>query len=102
MVPQSRSVQQLAEVLTTLVSSSTEAAATQGAVERIAECFDSEVGAVVRGGEVVAAVGFRRDGVLGTDLVRLAGGHGDTLQVPGAGTCRAAKRGASPDVRALR
>jgi len=89
MAPQSRSVQQLAEVLTTLVSSSTEAAATQGAVERIAECFDSEVGAVVRDGQVLAAIGFRKDGVLASDLVRLAGGHGDTLEVPGAGPCQA-------------
>src|SRR4051794_14396615 len=89
MVPQSRSVQQLAEVLATLVSSSTEAAATQGAVERIAECFDSEVGAVVRDGAVVAAVGFRQDGSLPEALVALAGGLGDTLDVPGAGRCRA-------------
>ncbi len=89
MAPQSRSVQQLAEVLAALVSSSTEAAATQGAVERIAECFESEVGAVVRDGTVVAAVGFRQDGVVPPALVTLAGGLGDALDVPGAGRCRA-------------
>jgi two-component system, sensor histidine kinase and response regulator len=87
--PQSRSVQQLAEVLATLVSSSTEADATQGAVERIAECFDSEVGALVRNGAVVAAVGFRRDGAVPEALVGLAAGHGGTLAVPGAGLCAA-------------
>ena len=88
MAPQSRSVQQLAEVLTTLVSSSTEAEATQGAVERIAECFDSEAGAVVRGGAVVASVGFRQYGPLPASLIELAAGRGDILEVPGAGPCR--------------
>ena len=87
--PQSRSVQQLAEVLATLVSSSTEAAATQGAVERVAECFDSEVGAMVRDGAVVASVGFRRDGPVPAALVALASGNGGTLEVPGAGPCAA-------------
>ena len=87
--PQSRSVQQLAEVLATLVSSFTEAEATQGAVERIAECFDSEVGAMVRDGAVVASVGFRRDGPLPEALIALAAGHGGALEVPGAGLCAA-------------
>jgi two-component system sensor histidine kinase/response regulator len=87
--PQSRSVQQLAEVLATLVSSSTEAEATQGAVERIAECFDSEVGAMVRDGAVVASVGFQRNGPVPADLVTLAAGNGGTLDVPGAGPCAA-------------
>ncbi|HET7719542.1 MAG TPA: response regulator [Acidimicrobiales bacterium] len=85
--PQSRSVQQLAEVLATLVSSSTEAEATQGAVERVAECFDSEVGAMVRDGAVVASVGFRRDGPVPPALVTLAAGNGGTVEVPGAGPC---------------
>ncbi len=87
--PQSRSVQQLAEVLATLVSSSTEAEATQGAVERIAECFDSEVGAMVRDGAIVASVGFRPDGPVPAALVTLAAGNGGTLEVPGAGPCAA-------------
>jgi PAS domain S-box-containing protein len=87
--PQSRSVQQLAEVLATLVSSSTEAEATQGAVERVAECFDSEVGAMVRDGAVVASVGFRRDGPVPPALVTLAAGNDGTLDVPGAGPCAA-------------
>ncbi len=87
--PQSRSVQQLAEVLATLVSSSTEAEATQGAVERVAECFDSEVGAMVRDGAVEASVGFRRDGPLPAALVALAASNGGTLDVPGAGPCAA-------------
>ena len=89
MALQSRAVEQLAEVLATLVSSSTEAAATQGAVERIAECFDSEVGAVVRDGIVVASIGFRRDGPVQIALVELAHGYGDALDVPGAGMCSA-------------
>jgi two-component system sensor histidine kinase/response regulator len=88
MVPQSRAVQQLAEVLTTLVSSSTEAAATQGAVERISECFDSEVGALVRDGAVVASIGFRADGPVRAALVDVAAGHREALTVPGAGVCR--------------
>ncbi|MDP1805473.1 MAG: hypothetical protein Q8K72_09935, partial [Acidimicrobiales bacterium] len=87
--PQSRSVQQLAEVLATLVSSSTEATATQGAVERVAECFDSEVGALVRDAAVVASVGFRRDGPVPAALVALAAGNGGALDVPGAGSCDA-------------
>src|SRR3954465_12844325 len=88
MASQSRSVQQLAEVLATLVSSSTEVEAIQGAVERIAECFDSEVGAVVRDGGVVASVGFRQDGRPSADLVAVAVGQGDLVDVPGAGPCR--------------
>jgi PAS domain S-box-containing protein len=87
--PQSRSVQQLAEVLATLVSSATEAAAIQGAVERIAECFDSEVGAVVRHGDVLASVGFRADGPLPATLIEVAAGRADEVDVPGAGPCRA-------------
>ena len=59
--PPNRSAEQLAEVLAALAASSTEAAAIQGAVERIAESFDSEAAAVVKEGVIVASIGFGRD-----------------------------------------
>ncbi len=90
-VPQSRSVQQLAEVLATLVSASTESAATQGAVERIAECFESEAGAVVKGETVVASVGFRQDREPPAWIAQVAAGTSSEVEVEvaGAGPCRA-------------
>ncbi|MEA2704059.1 MAG: hypothetical protein QOD63_2004 [Actinomycetota bacterium] len=86
-VPANRSVEQLAEVLATLAASSTERAAMQGAVERIAECFESEVGALVEGGTILASVGFRRQGPLPPALVEVASGRGSEVDVPGAGLC---------------
>ena len=80
-VPQSRSVQQLAEVLATLVSASTESAATQGAVERIAECFESEAGAVVKGETVVASVGFRQDREPPAWIAQVAAGTSSEVEV---------------------
>ena len=87
LVPQSRSVQQLAEVIASLVASSSAAEATQGAVEQIAECFESEVGAVVQAGLLVASVGFRHDGPLRAELIEVAAGRAAEVRVPGAGRC---------------
>ena len=84
-----RSVQQLAEVLASLGASSTESAAQQGAVERIAECFEAEVGVLIRNGVVVASVGFRANAAIPDGLVALVASDGGSIDIPGAGSCTA-------------
>ena len=71
-----------------LASSSTWLAAAQGGIERIAESFDAEVGAVVQGAAAIASVGFPADRVPVHELVEAAEGRRGTLAVPGAGVCR--------------
>ncbi|MEA2900441.1 MAG: two-component system, sensor histidine kinase and response regulator [Actinomycetota bacterium] len=87
--PPNRSAEQLAEVLAALAASSTEAAAIQGAIERIAESFDSEAAAVVKAGVIVASIGFGRDQALPPALIDVASGIASEVVVPGAGRCRA-------------
>ncbi len=69
-----------------LAASGGEGAATQRAVERIAECFEAEVGALVREGVVVATVGFPRGKVPEAELLEVAEGRRYHLGLPGAGT----------------
>ena len=52
------STHQLAEFLAAVSSFKDEASATRGAIERAAEAFEAEVGAIVRNGSVVSSVGF--------------------------------------------
>ena len=85
---QSRSAQQLAEVLATLASSSTPRAAAQNGIERIAESFEAEVGAIVRVPEVLAAVGFPADEIPVSQLLDAAQGNCSELWVPGPGRCQ--------------
>jgi len=84
--PTNTSAQQLAEVLAVLAASGNESAAAQRAIERIAECFDAEVGALVRDGTVVATVGFPRNKVPKAELVETAERGSGRLALPGAGT----------------
>jgi PAS domain S-box-containing protein len=74
-------------VLATLATSSTERSALQGAIERIAECFESEVGAVIGDGAILASIGFRRNGPLPPALFDAASGGACKVDVPGAGPC---------------
>ncbi|MEA2687098.1 MAG: hypothetical protein QOE93_2293, partial [Actinomycetota bacterium] len=85
--PPNRSVEQLAEVLASLAASLPAAEAAQGAVERIAECFEAEVGAVVEDGAIVASIGFRTAGPLPPALIDVASGRASRVDVPGAGAC---------------
>src|SRR5256714_3882918 len=84
------STQQLAEFLAVVSSAETEAAAARAAVERAAEALDAEVGAIVCGGELVAAVGYPEGAGRVAELESVApGGGGCELAVPGRGVCPA-------------
>jgi len=86
------STQQLTEFLA-LVSSFTDAAAASlGAVERVAEAVDAEVVALVRDGSVRAAVGFPADALPEGELLALAarGSSVRDARLTGLGACRVA------------
>ena len=79
--------QQLAEFLAAVSSYGDEAAAIARGVERAAEAVEAEVGAMVRGDRVIAAVGFPAGRIPEDELRRAAAGEIRTLEVPGAGPC---------------
>ena len=79
--------QQLAEYLAAVSSYGDEAAAIGRGVERAAEAVEAEVGAMVRDGRVIAAVGFPAGRIPEEDLRRAAAGEISVLDVPGAGPC---------------
>ena len=79
--------QQLAEFLAAVSSYGDEAAAIARGVERAAEAVEAEVGAMVRAGRVLAAVGFPAGHLPEEDLRRAAAGELTTVEVPGAGLC---------------
>ena len=84
------STQQLAEFLTAVSSAETEAAAALTAVEGVAETFDAEVAAIVRGRELVAAVGYPEDSAPLAELESAAAGAREPqVPVPGMGMCLA-------------
>jgi signal transduction histidine kinase len=90
MPPPVWSTQQLAEFLTAVSSSETEASAALAAVERAAEALDAEVAAILCGGEVVAAVGYPEGAAPAAELVSVAAeAAGAALSVPGVGACPA-------------
>ena len=102
--------QQIAEFLAAISAYQTEAAALDGAVERVAEAMEAEVAAVVQDGKVPASVGFRAFRAPVAALVAAAaagrpgpgaaapdpsvvpgpGASGDprVLHVPGVGDCK--------------
>jgi diguanylate cyclase (GGDEF)-like protein len=84
------STQQLTEFLAVVSSCPDERAAIRAAVERAAEAFESEAGAVVRGGRVVAAVGFPEGQAPEADLLAVAEGARAQLDLPGMGACQTA------------
>src|SRR4051812_49811678 len=77
-------------------------AALERAIESAAEALDAEVGAVVRGGAVVASTGWPRFDVPEPELLALAAAGGGSLPVPGRGEPPAAlvppphQRGSAP------
>jgi diguanylate cyclase (GGDEF)-like protein len=81
--------QQLAEFLSLISCFNDERTATRRGIEHVAEVLDAEVAALVRGGAVIAAVGFPDDQVPIEPLVAMAEGSTRTLAVPGAGECSA-------------
>jgi diguanylate cyclase (GGDEF)-like protein len=82
--------QQLVELLELVSSFSTEASAAHGAVERAAQVLEAEVAAVVLHGRVVHSVGFPNGAIPYADLVQVASGERDTIDVPRLGRCSAA------------
>jgi diguanylate cyclase (GGDEF)-like protein len=79
------SAQQLSEFLAALSHCEEEADAIRTAVERAAESFEAEVGALVRGGEVVTAVGFPQGRVPVDALLAVAEGRASAVEIPGHG-----------------
>jgi hypothetical protein len=83
------STQQLAEFLAQVSSCTDIGEAKQSAVERAAEAFEAEVGALIRDEVVEASIGFPA-GQLPYDEVTQVGVHGrDWLEVPGVGRLKA-------------
>jgi diguanylate cyclase (GGDEF)-like protein len=83
------SAQQLVEFSTSLAPYGDEASVVHAAIERAAEAFEAEVAAVVRERSVVAAVGFPTGRIPEFEVLAVADGRSDTLQVPGVGVCAA-------------
>ena len=88
-IPTSWAAQQLTEFVAAVSSAVDEEAAIRDAVERAAEAFESEVAAILGGGEVLAAIGFGASGVPTGELVAAAATEASTLAVPGIGQCTA-------------
>ena len=80
------STAQLAEFLAAVSGSPDVPAARQSAVERAAEAFGAEAGAIVDGSVALASIGFPRDTVPHAALTAAAADGGE-LEVPGVGAC---------------
>jgi signal transduction histidine kinase len=94
------STQQLAEFIAGVSVAETESAAARAAVERAAEALDADVAAIMRCGEVVAAVGYPENSAPAGELAQVRPGAAPSwLDVPGAGRCAAtaAALGYPPD-----
>jgi diguanylate cyclase (GGDEF)-like protein len=81
--------QELAEFLALISCFNDEATATRRGIERVAEVLDAEAAALVRGGGVIATVGFAEGEVPTKPLLAVADGSRGTLAVPGTGECEA-------------
>lgn len=84
---ESWSTQQLAEFLAFVSSFTDEQSAMRGAVERAAEVLDAEAAALVRGGSVETCIGFGVAQVPEDELVAVARGTSDSVEIPGLGSC---------------
>src|SRR6266480_2258984 len=83
------STQQLAEFLSLISCFNDETTAIRRGIEHAAEVLDAEAAALVRGGAVIAAIGFAEGEVPIEPLVAVADGSRQTLAVRGAGDCEA-------------
>jgi PAS domain S-box-containing protein len=77
------SIQQLTGFLAMVSSAEDERTASRVAVERAAEALGAELGALLRRGEIVAAVGFGGDPMLEAALLEMAEGNTGRLMAPG-------------------
>jgi signal transduction histidine kinase len=87
MLPADWSSSQLTEFLASVSRLRDEPSAMRLAVEHAAEALEAEVGAIVRDGKIVAAVGFPDGEVSGRELLSLAAGCGNELAILGIGRC---------------
>jgi len=83
------STYQLTEFMAMVSASTDEASAVHETVERAAETLGAEVAAVVASNAVRTAVGFPSGRTPEHELVAIAAGRQDSIEVPGIGTCRA-------------
>ena len=87
--PRQDSAEQLAAFLALIFSFHDEQTAVRRGLARVVEVLDAEVAALVRGGGVMAAVGFSEAEAPVADLVAVAGGQAASLTVPDVGECPA-------------
>ena len=84
------SAQVLGRFIASVSAAGTAAAAARAAVEHAAEALDADVAAIVRTGEVIAAIGYPEGAAPVAELARVRPGTGGWLEVPGVGRCAAA------------
>jgi two-component system sensor histidine kinase/response regulator len=70
-----------------LASSSNREDAAQGGIERIAESFEAEMGAIVQNGALIGSVGFPRERIPVAAIIEAAEYRREDILVPGAGVC---------------
>src|SRR2546423_107466 len=83
------STQQLVEFLAFVSSFKDSDAAVRGAVERAAEALDADGGAIVRGEQVIASIGFPADDAPADALLAVARGQAAAVDVANVGPCPA-------------
>jgi diguanylate cyclase (GGDEF)-like protein len=79
--------QQLAEFLAVLTTAADENVAVANALERLAESFDADGGAFVRGRQVVSSLGWSTGYAHEAEILAVALGHRANVEIPGAGMC---------------
>ena len=82
--------QVLGRFIASVSAAGTAVAAARAAVEHAAEALDADVAAIVRTGEIIAAVGYPDGAAPAAELARIRAGTGGWLEVPGVGRCAAA------------
>ena len=80
----------LGRFIASVSAAGTAGSAARAAVEHAAEALDADAAAIVRAGEVIAAVGYPEGATPGAELARIRAGSGGWLEVPGVGRCAAA------------
>ena len=85
-----RRAQVLGRFIASVSAAGTAVAAARAAVEHAAEALDAAVAAIVRTGEIIAAVGYPDGAAPAAELARIRAGTGGWLEVPGVGRCAAA------------
>jgi diguanylate cyclase (GGDEF)-like protein len=83
------STQQLVEFLAEVSSFKDADSAVRGAVQRAAEAFDAEVGAIVTDEGVTASIGFPAGDAPGDRALAVAEGRAEEIDVPNLGVCPA-------------